>query len=68
MLDELREQAKMEEEMEEPPRRARLAGLASVLMRLAPWQRFVLALFLFLDVALMGCMCLLMAGKVVPFR
>ena len=68
MLDDLREQAMMQEDIEEPPRRARLAGLAGVLMGLAPWQRFVLSLFLFLDVALMGCMCLLMAGKVVPFR
>ncbi len=44
------------------------SNAAAVLMGLAPWQRFVLSLFLFLDVALMGCMCLLMAGKVVPFR
>jgi hypothetical protein len=69
MLDDLRDQSFFdEEEVEEEPRRLQLAGLASVLSNLAPWQRFVLSLFLFLDVALMGCMCLLMAGKVVPFR
>ena len=68
MLDDLREQAVFDEEVEAPPRRLRLAGLANVLTSLAPWQRFVLSLFLFLDVALVGCMCLLMAGKIVPFR
>jgi hypothetical protein len=69
MLDDLRDQAFFEEEeVEEPPRRIQLAGLVSVLSNLAPWQRFVLSLFLFLDVALVGCMCLLMAGKIVPFR
>lgn len=44
------------------------AGLAGVLRGLAPWQRFALALLLFLDVALLGCMCLVMTGRVVPFR
>jgi hypothetical protein len=34
---------------------------------LSPWQRFVLALLLFLNVALLGCMCLVMTGRVVPF-
>jgi hypothetical protein len=43
------------------------AGLSGILMGLAPWQRFVLALLLFLDVALLGCMCLVMTGRVVPF-
>jgi hypothetical protein len=52
------------EEIEERPRNA----LAQVLLGLAPWQRFVLALFLFLDVALLGCMCLVMTGRVVPFQ
>jgi hypothetical protein len=35
---------------------------------LEPWQRLVLAVFLFLDVALCGCMALVMAGRVgLPF-
>ncbi len=42
------------------------AGLAGLIGGLAPWQRFVLALLLFLDVALLGCMCLVMTGRVVP--
>ncbi len=33
-----------------------------------PWQRLVLAILLFLDVALCGCMALVMAGRVgLPF-
>jgi hypothetical protein len=66
MLEDLREQS-FDEGFEESSRTSR-AGLAGVLLGLAPWQRFVLALFLFLDVALVGCMCLVMTGRVVPFR
>ncbi len=42
-------------------------GLAGALKGLAPWQRLVLALLLFLNVLLLGCMCLVMSGRVVPF-
>jgi len=42
-------------------------GLAGLIGVLSPWQRFVLALLLFLNVALLGCMCLVMTGRVVPF-
>jgi len=66
MLEDLREQAaeaEWEEQGEKTPR-----GLAGVLLGLAPWQRFVLSLLLFLNVALLGCMCLVMTGRVVPFR
>lgn len=42
-------------------------GLAGLLGTLSPMQRFVLALLLFLNVALLGCMCLVMTGRVVPF-
>jgi hypothetical protein len=42
--------------------------LAQVFLNLEPWQRLVLAVFLFLDVALCGCMALVMAGRVaLPF-
>lgn len=52
-----------------PPKRRATpsAGLMGLIGALAPWQRFVLALLLFLDVALLGCMCLVMTGRVVPF-
>ncbi|HHH41791.1 MAG TPA: hypothetical protein ENK56_07270 [Chloroflexi bacterium] len=66
LLEGLREQA-FEADLgvpEEPTR----PGLAGMLQGLAPWQRFVLALLLFLDVALLGCMCLVMTGRVVPFQ
>nr|HID14974.1 hypothetical protein [Anaerolineae bacterium] len=37
-------------------------------LNLAPWQRLVLAVLLFLDVALCGCMALVMTGRVaLPF-
>jgi len=64
LLDDLREQATDLGEIERPPS----TGLGGMLLGLAPWQRFVLALLLFLNVALLGCMCLVMAGRVVPFQ
>lgn len=36
------------------------------LMRLQPWQRFVLAFALFMDIAVCGCMLLLITQKVWP--
>ncbi|MGB9776178.1 MAG: hypothetical protein ACPLYD_05000 [Anaerolineae bacterium] len=42
-------------------------GLAGLIGTLSPFQRFVLALLLFLNVALLGCMCLVMTGRIVPF-
>lgn len=42
--------------------------LTQVFSSVQPWQRFVLAVLLFLDVALCGCMALVMAGRVgMPF-
>ncbi len=65
VLDELREQAFGARLREVTPRSR--AGLGGMIQGLAPWQRFVLALLLFLDVALLGCMCLVMTGRVAPF-
>ncbi len=42
-------------------------ALAGLIGMLSPFQRFVLALLLFLNVALLGCMCLVMTGRIVPF-
>jgi len=64
-IEELREQAADAEAEPHVPARK---GLAGALLELAPWQRFVLALLLFLNVALLGCMCLVMTGRVVPFQ
>lgn len=67
------------EEVEPPPQKGRKerarkpsfgassGGLAGLIGMLSPLQRFVLALLLFLNVALLGCMCLVMTGRVVPF-
>jgi hypothetical protein len=65
LVDDLREQTLMEDEMAEPRRPS--GGLSRVFLGLSPTQRFILALLLFLDVALLGCMCLVMTGRVVPF-
>ncbi len=49
------------------PSRSSSRGLAGIIGALSPLQRFMLALLLFLNVALLGCMCLVMTGRVVPF-
>jgi len=65
VMEDLREQAiRAEEEFETeektPP--------AQFLRNMKPWQRLVLAILLFLDVALCGCMALAMSGQLVsPF-
>lgn len=38
----------------------------SFLLELESWQRLVLAVLLFLNVALCGCLALVMAGRVMP--
>lgn len=64
-MDDLRDQFAQEwpglEEDIEPPARRFFLGLE-------PWQRFVLALFLFLDIAIVGLMVLLITGRIgLPF-
>ena len=63
MVEELREQMLQDEEtdFEEEER-----GVAEALLGLQPWQRLTLALLLFFDVALCGCMGLVMIGRVLP--
>ena len=65
MMEDLREQMIQAEEALE---REEKPTLARFLLNLEPWQRLVLAVLLFLDVALCGCMALVMAGRVaLPF-
>ena len=65
MMEDLREQVIQAEEALE---REEKPTLARFLLNLEPWQRLVLAVLLFLDVALCGCMALVMAGRVMlPF-
>jgi len=65
MVEELREQMiRAEEELEGEEK----AHPAQFLLGLASWQRLILAILLFLNVALCGCMALVMTGRVVlPF-
>ena len=65
MLENLREQMiQAEEEFEQE----RKSSPAQFVLDMAPWQRLVLAVLLFLNVALCGCMGLVMAGRVaLPF-
>jgi len=64
MVEDLREQMiQAEEEFGVEKKTA----LAQFFLDREPWQRLVLAVLLFLNVALCGCMALVMAGRVVPF-
>jgi len=65
VLDGLREQMTL---AEEDFKRDEKSPLAQMFAGLSPGQRFVLAVFFFLDVALCGCMALVMVGRVgLPF-
>jgi len=63
MVEDLREQMIQDEEagFEEEDE-----GAAQVLLGLQPRQRLILAVLLFFDVALCGCMGLVMIGRVLP--
>jgi hypothetical protein len=63
MVEDLREQMIQDEETEFEEEDQ---GLARVFLGLQPWQRLTLALLLFFDVALCGCMGLVMIGRVLP--
>ncbi len=62
MLEDLREQMIQAEEALEAEARA---PFVQSLMSLKPWQRLVLAILLFLNVAVCGCMALVVTGRVV---
>lgn len=74
MVEELREQIGEPEQALDYEERPQIVQLlmeqqfVRFLMRLQPWQRFVLAFALFMDVALCGCMALLITQKIwLPF-
>ncbi len=48
------------------PSKKKQPGLLGILQGLSPQQRLILAVLFFLDVILLGCMCLVMTGRVVP--
>jgi len=65
VMEDLREQMIQAEEAYE---RAERPPLLQFFLNLEPWKRLILAVLLFLDVALCGCMSLVMAGRVMlPF-
>ena len=65
VMEDLREQMIQAEGSYE---RAERSPLFQFFLNLEPWKRLILAVLLFLDVALCGCMALVMAGRVVlPF-
>lgn len=64
MVEDLREQMIQDEEAEFDEEEEE--GFAQVFLGLQPWQRLVLAVLLFFNVALCGCMGLVMIGRVLP--
>jgi len=65
MVEDLREQIiQAEEEFDVEEK----GPLARAFLSMEPWQRLLLAILLFLNVAMCGCMALVMTGRVVfPF-
>ena len=62
-FDALRERASAEPvEEEEPPR------VIPIISDLSPFQRFVLALMVFLNVSMLGCLALMVLGKITLVR
>ncbi len=65
MFDDLRERATSAEyeleKVEEPQSSSALANIVAVF---TPQQRFILSLMLFLNVTVLGCMCLLASGRI----
>jgi len=67
MFEDLREQAIEEGTLDFEEKEEETNVLQSILS-LEPWQRLVLAVLLFFNIALCGCMALVMVGRVVlPF-
>ncbi len=61
--DKLFEMVAEEEEGSSVEEQPAAGGKTSPLMGLRPWQRFVLALLFFLDVAVIGFLVLVMLGR-----
>jgi hypothetical protein len=62
-FDTLREKASVEAPEPEPEERH-----IPIISELAPFQRFVLALMLFLNISVLGCLFLMVAGKITLVR
>ena len=64
MFDDLRERAASAAEYEEVQPTKSSSALADIMGAFDPQQRFVLALMLFLNVTVIGLMCLLASGRI----
>jgi hypothetical protein len=62
-FDALRERASAEPVVEEEPPR-----VIPIISDLSPFQRFVLALMVFLNVSVLGCLALMVLGKITLVR
>jgi hypothetical protein len=62
-FDALRERASAEPMVEEEPPR-----VIPIISDLSPFQRFVLALMVFLNVSVLGCLALMVLGKITLVR
>jgi hypothetical protein len=66
MFDDLRSATPVEPEPADDKSRPSLVERLPIFSRLKPQQRLVLALLLFMNVAVLGCGCLLAFEKIVP--
>lgn len=66
MVEELREQIVEEGEVLEYVEEKPLQRFLTLFKDLVSWQKLVLALLVFVNVALCGCMLLVMAGRIFP--
>ena len=66
MVEELRDEIIEDGEGLEYVETSKPRQLLNVVKGLAPWKRLTLALLIFFNVALCGCMLLVMAGRVFP--
>ena len=65
-LDDLRQQSLAVQEQQYAAAQPSLMDRMPLFKDLKPRERFVVALFMFLDVAILGFGCLLAAGKMMP--
>ncbi len=65
MFDDLRERAASAAEYEEvKPPPSSSSALTDIIGAFTPQQRFILSLMLFLNISVIGCMCLLASGRI----
>lgn len=66
MFDDLRQQSTTAIQEEDDTAHESLIERMPIFKQLTPQQRFLIALLLFFNVVVLGCGCLLAAGRVVP--